>query len=310
MEDARSILAQVFPACQRMVGPETWDRLLSMSGALQPERLQEVMAEEVAAGSLPGFLADLSTLEWTSHAVASSAVHIPARVAASQVNPSLELLSLSWKVSHLLRTESPLLAPAAEQEWVIVWRHPQTGRTLVESATPDRLLALKMLADGISPFEAAAAGRIPMNAVDAALRRATADGIILTPRSLIRRETSLFPAGNSTSEDLVEATSFTLQWHITNECDLHCKHCYDRARRSPLTLEQGLKVLDDLDAFCRSRFVSGHVCFSGGNPLLSPLFFDLYEAATKRGFATALLGNPVPRHQIERLISIQKPEFF
>ena len=24
--------------------------------------------------------------------------------------------------------------------------------------------------------------------------------------------------------------SFTLQWHLTNACPFHCRHCYDRRR--------------------------------------------------------------------------------
>ncbi len=116
--------------------------------------------------------------------------------------------------------------------------------------------------------------------------------------------------GKITDNLFLSSSLFTLQWHITQACDLHCKHCYDRSERSPLTLEKGLAILDDLRAFCRSRQVKGQVSFSGGNPLLYPHFTELYRAATERGFGTAVLGNPAPRGRIEELLEIQRPNFF
>jgi selenobiotic family peptide radical SAM maturase len=52
------------------------------------------------------------------------------------------------------------------------------------------------------------------------------------------------------------------------------------------------------------------VTFTGGNPLLYPHVFELYSAASERGFYLAVLGNPAPREQIEKLISIQQLIYF
>ena len=68
--------------------------------------------------------------------------------------------------------------------------------------------------------------------------------------------------------------------------------------------QAGLRVLDDLLRFCRSRHVRGQVTFTGGNPLLYPHVFELYSAASERGFYLAVLGNPAPREQIEKLIAL------
>ena len=38
--------------------------------------------------------------------------------------------------------------------------------------------------------------------------------------------------------------SFTLQWHLTNACPFHCRHCYDRSDRRELDLPQALAVLE------------------------------------------------------------------
>jgi len=77
-----------------------------------------------------------------------------------------------------------------------------------------------------------------------------------------------------------------------------------------MELEQGIRILDDLYDFCQTHHVYTQVTFTGGNPLLYPHFVELYQAAAERGFMTAILGNPMPRHRIEEMLAIQKPEFY
>jgi len=115
-------------------------------------------------------------------------------------------------------------------------------------------------------------GGIPVRSLYTAIDSSITKGIVVKPRSRIRRDSSIFLADKNIPEKFLSASVFILQWHITNVCDLHCKHCYDRSQRSPLTLEQGIKVLDDLQSFCQKRYVRGHVCFTGGNPLMYPKF--------------------------------------
>ena len=69
-------------------------------------------------------------------------------------------------------------------------------------------------------------------------------------------------------------------------------------------------MLDDLRRFCLDRRVRGHVCFTGGNPFLYPGFGELYRAAAERGFPTSILGNPVPRAALEKLLAIQRPQYY
>ncbi|MDH4233180.1 MAG: thio(seleno)oxazole modification radical SAM maturase SbtM, partial [Nitrospirota bacterium] len=116
--------------------------------------------------------------------------------------------------------------------------------------------------------------------------------------------------GDIHDPDFLSASIFTLQWHITQACDLHCKHCYDRSERGSLAFADALKILSDLSNFCRVKHVRAQISFSGGNPLLYPHFMELYREAAKRGFSLAILGNPAPRERIEALIRIEKPVFF
>ena len=106
------------------------------------------------------------------------------------------------------------------------------------------------------------------------------------------------------------AGRFTLQWHLTHACDLHCKHCYDRTRLSVLRFEDALAILDDFEAFCRERQVRPGLLLSGGNPFFYPWFFELWKEVARRGIRAGILGNPVPREQLERLVAIAKPGYF
>jgi len=103
---------------------------------------------------------------------------------------------------------------------------------------------------------------------------------------------------------------FTLQWHLTHACDMDCKHCYDRRRLSVLRLDEAMRVLDEVQAFCEKRGVEPSMSLSGGNPFLYPWFFDVYEEVVKRGMHVNILGNPVAEEQIERLVSIKVPRYY
>lgn len=106
------------------------------------------------------------------------------------------------------------------------------------------------------------------------------------------------------------AGRFTLQWHLTHACDLHCRHCYDRTNARVLRYEQALGVLDDYEAFLAEHDLEGNVCLSGGNPVLYPWFFELYQEVADRGHRLSILGNPIERHELERMVAIKPPGYF
>ena len=230
-----------------------------------------------------------------------------------EINPSLHVLQLSWR--HLgphIVIDNPAagaLEPEPGEEILLVWKSPRDGKVVARAAGTDDLLALKLVVEGISPHEAAASGAVSEGAIENILARAADIGIVLAPRPLIRR-TDDFPRGEVTDESFFTSAGFTLQWHLTQSCDLHCRHCYDRSARATVPLSDALRVLDDLRAFCQARRVSGHVSLSGGNPLLHPHFTEIYRAAASHGFGLVILGNPAPRERIEELIAIRRPGFY
>lgn len=93
--------------------------------------------------------------------------------------------------------------------------------------------------------------------------------------------------------------TFTLQWHVTVDCDQACKHCYmygeagySSQLTNPLSLEQSKAVIDDFSSFCEEFDRSPKINFTGGDPLLRKDFFELLAYAQKKEIKTGILGNP------------------
>lgn len=201
-----------------------------------------------------------------------------------------------------------LQPPSGKKGWIIRWRDSDDGEIRTEPATEEYLLALKIISEDMTPEEAAGQANVPVGVIDRAIFHAVEKGIVIAPPSLIKRDASRVPKG--VSDAFVTAHVFTLQWHVTNACDLSCRHCYDRTKHSPLTLKQGGDILNGLRNFCKAKHVRGNVCFTGGNPFLHPSFFEFYQSAAHLGFTTSILGNPVDRVCLERILNIQTPNYF
>jgi len=221
------------------------------------------------------------------------------------VNPSLQIVQRGSKTDA---DPDAADSPTPADGLVLVWRSPHDHQVYSETAHPADLLALKLTVEARDPLDVAAETGVPVGLVDNSVSQAIRRGILLSPPSLIRRAGSFRSPGTKTG--LLSAPVFTFQWHITQQCDLSCLHCYDRSLRRSVRLEEGLRMLDQMREFCRAHFVQGQVSFSGGNPLLHPEFLDLYRAAAERGLATAILGNPTPRERLPKIADIQRPAYF
>lgn len=177
-------------------------------------------------------------------------------------------------------------------------------------ADPWDLLVIKILAEEIDPLELAKKESFPLTLILQAFHTGFEKGYLLKEESKIARKESPFQRAFFPDKTFQVAEVFTLQWHLTNRCDLHCKHCYDRSRVSELSLDKNLKILEDLFRFCSEMKVHGQISFSGGNPFMYPHFFELYKAASEMGFSLAILGNPVSENLLERLCKIEIPVYY
>ncbi len=223
----------------------------------------------------------------------------------------MTLIPVGWTpLTPLLESDDVSTPPQSKPGHVMIWRHPRTGQRYCREATDIDLLALKIAVEQRDPRDVAATGRVSVGEIQTAVDQAVDQGLLVVPPSSIQRPAASSVTTRQETDRYSSADVFTLQWHITQQCDLHCRHCYDRSDRTPLPVDSALAVLNDLFEFCQQMHVRGQVTFTGGNPLLYSHFEVVYNAAAQLGLGTAILGNPGPLAPIQRLLDIAKPLFF
>lgn len=89
---------------------------------------------------------------------------------------------------------------------------------------------------------------------------------------------------------------FAFQWHITDECDQRCKHCYIFAEGHPalvsMNWEQMKAVFFNSLEFCQTFDRLPYFYITGGDPILHPHFWDLLNLMKEHGIPFTLMGNP------------------
>ncbi len=291
-------------------GPASWKNTWG-KGSTRP--FPDFLSARTDHFELPPFLPDLARLEEAVARARTAETPSYANLTQVTVNPSLQLIHLTWRnLAHLLKAgmDPQSSHPEPGDEWVLVWRRPQTSEIEIRPATDQDLLALKLVVEDMDFRIVAGENKVPVSHLEETVNRSALMGLFLRPPSRIRRDSSVYLAGGVSHEQYQASPVFTLQWHITQACDLHCRHCYDRSSRESLQLDQAFRVLDDLYDFCRLHCVKGQVSFTGGNPFLYPGFTDLYRRTADLGFQAAILGNPVPKEDIEELLAIEPPVYY
>jgi selenobiotic family peptide radical SAM maturase len=250
------------------------------------------------------YCADCGEIELTAYRLRINPPQPPEEVTTRMIHPGVRLLRVQWSdLPALLRGEK--VSPQQEEGFVVVYGDGN-GKIEMFSPTGHELLALKLVGESIDSRSGAEQGGVSIGYIEAIIDQAESRGLIISPPSrLIRAITSETVVG----ERYLRARIFTLQWHITQACDLHCRHCYDRSSRRAVELFEGIRILDDFYDFCRHFKVRGQVSFSGGNPFLHPDFTALYKGAAERGFTIGILGNPTTRQELQTLIDIKHPAF-
>lgn len=86
--------------------------------------------------------------------------------------------------------------------------------------------------------------------------------------------------GANMPDDFIEGIS--VQFHITAVCDQQCQHCYmynsnsfQKQIESPLTKESIFILIDQINAFAEKYHICVLLAITGGDPILSPSFWDL-----------------------------------
>jgi len=294
--------------------PVTW-ALLPVAVQLQWQQSATVVVDAGASLRLfepeGSWLPDLAAVEQAAHTLKMQP-RPPAHARLEQgteINPGLEVIEVAW--TGLLKVlDGTLEQPQPGAEFLLFWRHPRSGLFRREVASAADLLALKVIVEQLDPRQVATATSQPVGVIDRAVERGVRRGLLLSPPSRLVRTREELPVTGPAATNYLSTAAFTLQWHVTQKCDLHCRHCYDRSDQTDIPLEQGVQLLDQMRDFCVKNHVYGQISFSGGNPFMHPDFFALYRAAVERNLIVAILGNPVAEEWLQELISIAPPAFY
>lgn len=300
-------LKRIFPATLRLLNKRSY-----IENFNSIEEILNWLKKEAGKDGIADYIPDLAHLEHELYKATSEiskesitpSYHI-------KLNPTLKIIPVNWKglLRKILSPEKNITI-THDKELIGIWKSPDNGQVLTDVLTEEDLLALKIVYEKIPYHVVKATTALSYRTIDKLINQAADKGLIIKPLSKIRRPEEFLKDSAIKDEKFVVTDIFTIQWHITQVCDLHCKHCYDRSIRQEVSFEQAIKVLDDFWNFCKSMNVDGQVTFSGGNPLLHPRFFDIYYEAHERGFQLAIAGNPVSEEKIQRLLEIAKPVFY
>ena len=90
---------------------------------------------------------------------------------------------------------------------------------------------------------------------------------------------------------------FSFQWHITDNCDQRCKHCYIFSGGNPhvpetMTRDDLQKVFANCMNFCETFGRIPYFYITGGDPILHPCFWELLETFRANNIFFSILGNP------------------
>ena len=90
---------------------------------------------------------------------------------------------------------------------------------------------------------------------------------------------------------------FSFQWHITDECDQRCKHCYIYSGKNThipqsMSRENLRRVFANCLDFCETFGRTPYFYITGGDPILHRNFWELLETFSSQQIGFSILGNP------------------
>ena len=90
---------------------------------------------------------------------------------------------------------------------------------------------------------------------------------------------------------------FAFQWHITDDCDQRCKHCYIFAENNckaldSMTWDEMQQVVANCEDFCETYRRAPYFYITGGDPILHKDFWKLMELMKEKGYPFTIMGNP------------------
>lgn len=106
---------------------------------------------------------------------------------------------------------------------------------------------------------------------------------------------------------------FVLQWHLSEMCNLKCKHCYQE-KHKPIQLKyvELLNILNQYKELLKKLNMKGHINLTGGEPLCCPFFFKLLDEFKKDSdlYSFSILTNgTLINDELAKKISEYNPKY-
>ena len=71
---------------------------------------------------------------------------------------------------------------------------------------------------------------------------------------------------------------FVLQWHLSENCNLKCLHCYQENHKPiQLKYEQLVNIYNQFKQLLQNEKLKGHINITGGEPLCNPHMFKILD---------------------------------
>lgn len=91
--------------------------------------------------------------------------------------------------------------------------------------------------------------------------------------------------------------TFSFQWHLLDDCDQRCKHCYifsgnETVELNRMSLGQMQQTLANIEDFCETFGREPYLYITVGDPILHPDFWTLMEILKDKGIEFTVMGNP------------------
>lgn len=106
---------------------------------------------------------------------------------------------------------------------------------------------------------------------------------------------------------------FVLQWHLSEMCNLKCKHCYQEKHKPvQLQYDELLNILNQYRNLLKKTNMKGHINLTGGEPLCCPFFYKILDEfkKDKNLYSFSILTNgTLINDDIAKKISEYGPEY-
>lgn len=71
---------------------------------------------------------------------------------------------------------------------------------------------------------------------------------------------------------------FVLQWHLSENCNLKCLHCYQENHKPvQLSYESLVNIYNQFKELLTKLKIKGHINITGGEPLCNQYFFKILD---------------------------------